>query len=117
MSTVVPRKSTGESVSMRVVAFMKELGCTMSVVTWKTDDELALVAVADAVASVRASRAAQRTIVENRPAYSSKRNGAIERRVQTIKGMVRTLRSAIEEWWIAKLDPEDALWTWLVEYA
>ena len=36
MSTVVPRKTTGEFVSKRVVAFMKELGCEMSVVTLKT---------------------------------------------------------------------------------
>ena len=51
------------------------------------------------------------------PAYSSKSNGVIERGVQTIQGMVRTLRSAIEGKWMAKLDPENALWTWLVEYA
>ena len=30
MSTVVTRKTTGEFVSKRVVAFMKELGCWMS---------------------------------------------------------------------------------------
>ena len=107
MSTVVPRKTTGEFVSKRVVAFMKELGCEMSVVTLKTDSEPALVAVAD-VAKVRASRGAQRTS----PAYSSKSNG-----VQTIQGVVRTLRSAIEEKWMVKLDPENVLWTWLVEYA
>ena len=40
----------------------------------------------------------------------------IERGVQTIQGMVRTLRSAIEERWMVKLDPENALWTWVVEY-
>ena len=92
MSTVVPRKTTGEFVSKRVVAFMKELGCEMSVVTLKTDNEPALVDVA----KVRASRGAQRTIMENSPAHSSKSNGVIERGVQTIQGMVRTLRSAIE---------------------
>ena len=117
MSTVVPRKTTGEFVSKRVVAFMKELGCEMSVVTLKTDNEPALVAVADDVAKVRASRGAQRTIMENSPAHSSESNGVIERGVQTIQGMVRTLRSAIEERWMVKLDPENALWTWLVEYA
>ena len=55
--------------------------------------------------------------MENSPACSSKSNGVIERGVQTIQGMVRTLRSAIEEKWMVKLDPENALWTWLVEYA
>ena len=46
MSTVVPRKTTGEFVS----------GCEMSVVTLKTDNEPALVAVADDVAKVRIVR-------------------------------------------------------------
>ena len=55
--------------------------------------------------------------MENSPAHSSKSNGVIERGVQTIQGMVRTLRSAIEERWMVKLDPENALWTWLVEYS
>ena len=117
MSIVVPRKTTGEFVSKRVAAFMKELGCEMSVVTLKTDNELVLVAVADDVAKVRASQGAQWTIMVKSPAYSSKSDGVIERGVQTIQGMVRTLRSAIEEKWMVKLDPENALWTWLVEYA
>ena len=30
---------------------------------------------------------------------------------------MRTLRSAIDENWLVKLDLENALWTWLVEYA
>ena len=42
MATVVPKKSTGEFVSKRVVAFMRELGCEMSAVTVKTDNEPAL---------------------------------------------------------------------------
>ena len=41
----------------------------------------------------------------------------IEQSIQTIQGMVRTLRSAIEKKWMVKLDPENALWTWLVEDA
>ena len=114
MSTVVPRKTTGEFVSKRVVALIKELGCEMSVVTLKTDKGPALVAVADGVAKVWAIRGAHRT---HSRAHSSLSNGVIERGVQTIQGMVRTLRSAIEEQWMVKLDPENALWTWLVEYA
>ena len=85
--------------------------------TLKTDDEPALVAMVDVVAKVRASRRAQQIILENSSAHSSKSNGLIERVVQTIQGMVRTLRSAIEERWMVKLDPEIALWMWLVEQA
>ena len=46
---LLPWKTMGEFVSQGVVAFMKELGCEMSVVTLKTDNEPALVAVADDV--------------------------------------------------------------------
>ena len=46
MSTVVARKRTGEFISKRVVAFMREMGCEKSVVTLKTDNELMLKAVA-----------------------------------------------------------------------
>ena len=110
-------RSSGEFVSKRVEASMGELGCEMSMATLKTDNGPALVAVTDAVTKVRASRFAQRTIMENSPAHFSKSNGVIERGVQTIQGMVRTLRSAIEERWMVKLDPENALLSWLVEYA
>ena len=41
----------------------------MSMATLKTDNEPALVAVTDAVAKVRASRGAQRTIMEKSPAH------------------------------------------------
>ena len=56
-------------------------------------------------------------VVENSPIHSSKSNGYIERGVQTIQGMLRTLRSALEARWGVQLDPEHALWTWVVEYA
>jgi len=99
MCSVVPRKSTGEFISKRVVAFMREIGCEMSAITIKSDNEPALVALVDDVARVRASRGASRTNVEHSPVHSSKSNGVIERGVQTVQGMVRTLRSALEERW------------------
>ena len=52
--------------------------------------------------------------LENSLAHSSKSNGVIERGVQTIQG---TLRRAIEERCMVKVDPDNAFWTWLVEYA
>ena len=117
MSSVVPKKSSGEFIAKRVVAFMREIGCEMNAVTLKSDNEPALMAVMDGIARVRASRGAQRTSMENSPVHSSKSNGVIERGVQTVQGMVRTLRSALEEKWQVTLDVEHAVWTWLIEYA
>ena len=49
-----------------------------------------------------------RTVLQNCPSVCSDRADP---------GNGRTLRSAIEEKWMVKLDPENALWTWLVEDA
>lgn len=48
---------------------------------------------------------------------SSKSNGIIERGVQTVQGMMRTLRSALEERLGVEWNVEHAVWAWLVEYA
>ena len=56
-------------------------------------------------------------VVENSPVHSSKSNGVIERAVQTVQGMVRTMRSALEEKWGVELPIDHPIWPWLVEYA
>ena len=64
-----------------------------------------------------AIKGAMQTSMENSPTYSSKSNGVIERGVQTVQGVIRTLRSALEGRWGVRLDPEHCVWTWLIEYA
>ena len=60
----------------------------------KTDQEKALNAV---VRRVRQYRGADtQTMTENSPVGSSQSNGMIERRIQTVEGQIRTLRSAFE---------------------
>jgi len=117
MCSVVPSKSTGEFIAKRVVAFMREFGCEMNVITIKSDNEPALVALVDEVVRVRAARGACKTNVEHSPVKSSKSNGVIERGVQTVQGMMRTMRSALEDRWQTKLEVEHAIWCWLAEYA
>ena len=97
MATVAPRKSSGEWLAKRVLAFMKEFGCELEQVTMKTDNEPALVAVVDQVARLTAARRGMKMVVEHSPVHSSKSNGIIERAVQTVQGQVRTLRSQVEE--------------------
>ena len=56
-------------------------------------------------------------MVEHSPVGSSKSNGLAEKAVQDAQGMIRTLRSAIEDKWGVKMAIEHPIWAWLVEYA
>ena len=55
--------------------------------------------------------------VEHSPTYSSQSNGVVERAVRSVQGIVRTLRSALEERWGIVLGGGHAVWAWMVEYA
>ena len=46
----------------------------------------------------------------------SKGNGVIERAVKSIEGQTRVARSALEMRIGAKIEPEHAVMTWLIEY-
>ena len=56
-------------------------------------------------------------MAENSPVFSSKSNGIVERAVQSVQGMIRTLRSAVEEKWKVKLPTDHAIWPRMAEYA
>ena len=55
MGCVAPRKSSGEWLGKRVLAFMTEFGCEVERVTMKSDNEPALVAVVDQVGRLGAA--------------------------------------------------------------
>ena len=117
MATVVPRKSSGEWVAKRMMAWMKELGYEFCDVIVKSDNEPALVSLVEAWGKLRAARGGQRMVVEHSPVHSSKSNGVVERAVQGVQGMIRTMRSALEEKWGIKLDVVHPIWAWIAEYA
>ena len=97
MSTVAPRKSSGEWLAKRVMAFMREAGCEVEAVVMKTDNEPALVKVVEEIGRLRAARGGRGMVVEHSPIYSSKSNGYVERSVQMVQGYIRTWRSSLEE--------------------
>ena len=103
MTTVVPRKGGYEWAARRLVAWTREIGLEFSEITVKGDNEPALVSLTEAWVKLRAAKGAVRTNVENSPVHSSKSNGVIERGVQSIQGMVRTLKSGLEEKWGVEL--------------
>ena len=82
MATVAPRKSSGEWLGKRVMAFMREAGCEVEAVVIKTDNEPALVKVVEEIGRLRAAKGGRGMVVENSPVHSSKSNGYIERSVQ-----------------------------------
>ena len=117
MSTVAPRKSSGEWLARRVNAWMKEIGCAHGNITVKSDNEPALVALVEALGRERAVSGSGRMAMEHSPTLCSKSNGVIERAIRIVQGMVRTLRSAVEEKWGVSIGIDHAVWSWLIEYA
>ena len=115
MLTVAPRKSSGQWLGRRVMAFMREAGCEVEAVVIKSDNEPALTKVVEEIGRLRAAIGGQGMVVENSPVHSSKSNGFIERTIQSVQGLVRTWRSSLEAKWGLKLDVEHRIWPWLVE--
>ena len=117
MATVAPRKSSGEWLARRVRAWMVEVGCAYGDVVVKSDNEPALVALVEALGRERAAKGGGGMAVEHSPVHSSKSNGVVERSVRTVQGMIRTMRSALEDKWGVRVEVGHAVWSWLVEYA
>ena len=85
MSTVAPRKCSGQWLGRRVMAFMREAGCEVEAVVMKSDKEPALTKVVE-IGRLRAGIGGQGMVVENSPVYSSKSNEFIERTIQSVQG-------------------------------
>ena len=118
MASVVPSKSSGVFAARRVVAFMREIGCEFGDITMKSDNEESIKALVTEVTRVRAAGGGPgRTNVESSKAYSSASNGMVERGLRSVQGMIRVLRSALEDKLGVKVDGGHSVWPWLVEYA
>ena len=74
---------------------MMEFGCELEAVTVKTDNEPALLSVVEMVARLRAAKGGIKMAVENSPVHSSKSNGLIERAIQTVQWLIRTMKRAL----------------------
>ena len=56
-------------------------------------------------------------IVANSPEGSSKSNGIVERTIQSVQAMFRTIRSTIEKQWEVKIDVTHFVWLSIAEHA
>jgi hypothetical protein len=79
----------------------------------KGDQEPALQALMDAAKTAWG----QEIIKEQAPKGESKSNGEVERAVQEVQGIARTLKESVEQGIKAKLESKAAVLAWLVEYA
>ena len=115
MASVVPVKGTsGQFSAMRVLEFIKECGAAETEIVLKTDQEPAIDALMEDVVKTRGERI---TLRENSPVGSSGSNGVAERGVQSVEGVIRTLRSAFEERIGMRVKAEEKIVTFLAEYA
>ena len=117
MATPVPSKSTGEFISRRILAFMKEVGCKFGDMIVKSDQEPAILAILEHVARLRAAEGGGKTVPESSPVGDSRGNGLVERAIQSLEAMARVLRSQLEERWGRRIDPRHPVFTWMVGYA
>ena len=117
LSTVVPRKTTGEWICRRLMAWLREIGLESVDIIVKSDNEPALTSLIASWSTMRAMTSGSRMIIENSPVGSSKSNGIVERAIQSVQGMIRTIRSDIEGRWGVKIDATHSIWPWIAEHA
>jgi hypothetical protein len=115
MGTVVPKKgSSSDFVAKRVAAFIDELGLANCRITIKTDQEVSIIDLANAIKVLRPEI---QTFAEHSPVGSSASNGVCERGVQTLEGQIRVLKDALETRWGITVGENQLVLSWLVEFA
>ena len=115
MATVVPVKRTsGQFAAMKVLEFVKECGAAETEIILKTDQEPAIDAL---MADVVKTSGAAITVLEKSPVGSSGSNGVVERGVQGVEGLIRTLLSACEERYGIRIKLKEKLVICMAEYA
>ena len=95
MALAVPTKgSTGLLSIDKVLEFVEEVGDSCAQIIVKSDQEPAIVSLAEDVVKAREEG---RTVVEQSPKQSSGSNGVVERAVQQVEGQMRALLIAVED--------------------
>ena len=117
LSLVVPRNTTGEWICRRLMAWLRELRLESVDIIVKSDNEPALTSLIASLSTMRAMTSGSRMIIENRPVGSSKSNGIVERAIQSVQEMIRTIGSDIEGRWEVKMDATHSIWPWIPEHA
>jgi len=108
---IVPGKGDVDGAAARIVRDLEDMGMT-GVVTLKSDQEPAIL---DLVKAVRRLRG-EGTLVEAAKSRDSQSNGMIERGIQSIEGIVRTMKIALEKRLNRKINCTHPVMSWLIEH-
>lgn len=101
----------------RLMAWLREIVVEFNNIIVKSDNEPALVSMVEELERLLAVRGGGPMLVEHSPVHSSWSNGVVERGIQAVQGMIRTMSSAVEERWGVKLEVVRPVWRWLAEHA
>ena len=124
---IVPRKGNEEWIMRTVVGIIDSYG--HGKVILKSDGERAIVALKEAVKRFRQSetvlddgdgeteREVAETLQEEAPKGDSRANGASEKVVQEVEGMIRTWKSAVEEAYGFTLPTDSVLMPYLIQHS
>ena len=110
---VVNGKGNVEGVAEQIVKDLQGIGYNDKVIL-KCDQEAALVDLAKAIARIRKE---VETVIEHSKAKDSQTNGVAERAVQSVEGLVRTMKFALEKRLGVQICSSHPLMAWIVEHA
>ena len=111
--SVVMKKGPQDKHAVRVILqLLEELGCSSGVIL-QSDAEAAATELVRAVASSRPGK----TIVRQCPVASHGSNGTVERFIQSVQGLARTLRAGFAQQTEMELPATAQLSTWLIRHA
>ena len=116
MSTAMPSKSTGQFITARVGAFIRELGIGHLDIVAKSDQEPSIKKLVEDVGRSRGAGAG-RWITEFSPVGSSASNGVVERGIQSVQGQIRTLKDGLESRWKREISAVECVVPWIVEWS
>ena len=105
------QKGNVEWVADRVVEDIDKFGHSANVCL-KSDQELALV---DLVKAIKDKRKGE-TMIEHSKVYDSQSNGLVERAIQTVEGLTRTLKMSLERKINKCIPSRHPIMTWLIEH-
>ena len=99
------------------MARLRVIGLDFVDIIVKSVNEPALTNLIESWSAPRAMKSGSRMIIENSLVKSSKSNGIVDRVIQSVQGMIRRIRSAIEEKWEVKMGVTHPMWPWIAEQA
>ena len=116
MATMCPNKSTVDAmhstgVCKRLAAFLDFLGYPR--IALRSDQEKSTLAMQERVKAMRRME----TVLTNSKKKVSQTNGVIERAVQEIEGIVRTIKMHLEHLIERRIPANHAILAWMTEYA